>query len=72
MPRVNLSCRAELVGAYCRTMNNYQSNGPHDCTASVVAIVVITVAANLRTLATLVQFTLIIIYLRILRIIRID
>ena len=41
-------------------INYYQSNGPHDCTANVVTIVVIIVAVSLRTFATVVHFTLII------------
>ena len=41
-------------------INYYQSNYAHDCTASVVTIVVIIAAVSLRTLATMVHFTLII------------
>ena len=41
-------------------INHYQSNAPHDCTASVVTIVVIIVAVSLRTFATMVHLILII------------
>ena len=30
MPLVNIISRRSLVGPHCRTMNNNQSNGPHD------------------------------------------
>ena len=40
MPRVYLSCRTLLVGAYRTTMNNNQCNSPHDCTNTVELIAV--------------------------------
>ena len=57
VPRVNLSCRTLLVGAYCRAVDNDQSNGPHDCTAMVPNTVVITVATYFTTMITFLQFT---------------
>ena len=30
MPLVNIISRRSLVGPHCRTMNNDQTNGPHD------------------------------------------
>ena len=63
VPCIDLSGRAKLIGLYCRTMNYYQSNGPHDCTANVVTIVVMIVAVSLRTFATVVHRTLIIRFL---------
>ena len=50
-----------LVAACGAAVDNNQLNMPHDCTAMVPTMVVITVATTLRTLATLVQFTLIIV-----------
>jgi hypothetical protein len=58
MPCINLSRGAELVGFHCRTMNDNQSNGPHDCTAIVPKTVVTTVAKYLMTLITFFQFIL--------------
>ena len=60
MPCIDLSGRAKLIGLYCRTMNYYQSNGSHDCTANVVTMVVITVAVNRKIFATRFQLILII------------
>jgi hypothetical protein len=58
MPCINLSRGAELVGFHCRTMNDYQINGPHDSTTMVPKIVVTTVATYFMTLTTFFQLIL--------------
>ena len=60
MPRIYLSGRTQLVGLYCRTMNNNQGYSAHACTKNVDTTSDPTATKNLMTLLTvdLLNFTI--------------
>ena len=60
MPRINLSGRTQLVGLYCRTVNNNQGYSAHACTKNVDTTSDPTATMNLITLpkVDLLNFTI--------------
>ena len=60
MPRIDLSGRTQLIGLYCRTVNNNQGYSAHACTKKVDTTSDPTATRNLMTLLTvdLLNFTI--------------